>query len=720
MSDGIVFSDLGLLVEPRSVVIVGASDREASVGGRTLTNIADHSRLEGELFLVNPSRSTIRGQPCFPSVADLPAVPDLAVVTVPAAAVPGALADCAAKGIGFAIILSSGFAEAGDEGLTLDRAMKEVARRTGIRLYGPNCPGLTNINKRLGFTFSPAFAQDLVPGPIGVATQGGGLGRSVLQAMERGAGFGLWASTGNEVDLQVADFIHYMAGADDISVIVTLLEGIKDGPRFIAAARRAAENGKPIVALKVGRSEYGMRAAQSHTASLTGSAEVNSAVFRQLGIIEVDDVDELVDVASLLVKARPTGRERVVVFGSSGGACALAADMIGQVGLTLAELAPETTDRLAALLPSYAAIGNPIDTTTVTLTDPGVIESTLAAVSADPEASLIVLPIPLDYGDVSLRNVEHIVAASRASPVPFVPVWMSERPGPGYRAFAEAGLTMMRSMRNAARAMRRFADHGRWLADGGLERLPLATAATVPAAPPPRMLTEVAGKALLAGAGLPVPRSGLARDADDAARLADGIGYPVVLKVVSPDILHKSDVGGVRVGIGSPEDVRSAFSEISHTVGAARPDARIEGVLVEHMLPAGGVETLVSVSRDPTFGHVMTFGLGGIHVELFRDIARRLLPIERHDAERLIREVRAYPLLAGARGRSPQDIDALLDVLVGVSRFVVSRTSEIDEIELNPVWVGRAGGGAVILDALVTVRIDQPDAIPAAEPGTRA
>jgi acyl-CoA synthetase (NDP forming) len=329
-------ADLSRLINPRSIALVGASDREGSIGERTLTNLLTHSEFGGEVYLVNPTRPEIRGRRCWPSVAALPGTPDVAVVAVPASGVLTVIEECAARGVAFAVILSSGFGEAGAEGEREQQRMKEIAERSGLRLYGPNCPGLTNVNGRLGLTFSPSFPHDLVKGPIGLATQGGGLGRNVMQAMERGIGIGLWASTGNEVDLQVADFIHYMADAPDIKVIVTLLEGIKDGPKFVAAVQRAAANGKPVIGLKVGKSEYGRRAAQSHTASLTGSAEVNSAVFRQFGVIEVDDIDELVDTAWLFARAMPGAQDALGIYCSSGGTAALAADAVGSAGLTLA------------------------------------------------------------------------------------------------------------------------------------------------------------------------------------------------------------------------------------------------------------------------------------------------------------------------------------------------------------------------------------------------
>lgn len=708
-------SDLSYLIHPRSIALVGASDRAGSIGERTLTNLVRHSRFDGELYLINPGKSEIMGRRCWPSVTALPATPDVAVVVVPASGVLAVLEECADRGVRFAVILSSGFGETGAEGEREQQRMKALAERSGMRLYGPNCPGLTNVNAQLGMTFSPSFPHDLVKGPIGLATQGGGLGRNVMQAMERGIGIGLWASTGNEVDLQVADFIHYMADAPDIKVIATLLEGIKDGARFAAAVQRAAANGKPVVALKVGRSEYGRRAAQSHTASLTGSAEVNSAVFRQLGVIEVNDIDELVDTAWLLSRALPAGRDALAIYCSSGGTSALTADAVGAEGLTLAQFDARTTGTLRATLPDYAAIGNPVDTTAAVLSDATLIEKTLGAVASDPNVGLVVVPITLDYGETTTRMASHIVQAQQATSTPIVPIWMSDRLGEGYRMLVEHGFSPPRSVNKAIAAIRRWTEYGRWRAANAgrqLERVPTvpSPAADGAAAATTYALSEADAKARLGEAGIALLPCQVAASADEAAGIAQVIGFPVVAKIASAQILHKSDIGGVRVGLSDAAAVRRAWEEITAAARDHCPDATIDGVLIEKMAPAGGLELMIGVTRDPTFGHVLTFGMGGIHVELLRDVSRRMLPLADGDAAAMIREIRAWPLLDGARGRPPADVPALEALLQRVSDFVRDNAAWLEEMDLNPVWVdvvGRAGipsGGAMPLDAVIVAR----------------
>lgn len=700
-------ADITRLIRPRSIALVGASDRENSLGERTLTNLISHSAFDGEIYLVNPTKAEIRGRKCWPSVAALPATPDVAVVAVPASGVLTVVEECATRGVGFAVILSSGFGEAGEEGEREQQRMKEIAARGGLRLYGPNCPGLTNVNLRLGLTFSPSFPHDLNQGPIGLATQGGGLGRNVMQAMERGIGIGLWASTGNEVDLQVADFIHYMADAPDIKVVVTLLEGIKDGAKFAAAVQRCAANGKPVIGLKVGRSEYGRKAAQSHTASLTGSADVNSAVFRQFGVIEVDDIDELVDTAWLFARAMPGEQEALGIYCSSGGTAALAADAVGAAGLTLAAFAPETTEVLRSNLPAYAAIGNPVDTTAMVLSDKKAVETTLGCVANDPHTGLTIVPIALDYGETTTRMADNIINAQKESASLIVPIWMSDRFGEGYSKLVAAGFAPPRSVNKAVAAISRWVEYGRWRRNHPVQA---GAAPVLPTRVPEgefvtRSLSESHAKAQLAEAGIAILPQSLATSSEQACAMAERMGYPVVAKIASAQIVHKSDIGGVKVGLQDAGEVQKAWTQIMDAARLHHPDALIDGLLIEKMAPRGGTELMIGVTRDPVFGHVLTFGLGGIYVEVLRDVTRRMLPISPRDASAMVREIRSFALLDGARGRPAADVAALEVLLLRVSDFVQDHAERIEEMELNPVWVGAVGEGAVPLDAVIIERL---------------
>lgn len=699
--------DLHLLFHPRSVALIGASDRPGSLGARATENLLVQSDFHGEVFLVNRGGATIFGRPSFTGVGELPGVPDVAVVLVPAAAAIGVLQECADLGVGFAIVLTSGFAEAGEEGRLLDARLAEIVASSSMRVYGPNCPGLYNVAGRLGLTITPNFTPQLRPGPIGLITQGGGLGVTIQQAMARGIGMSLWASSGNEHDLQVADFIDYMADDPSVEVIVTLIEGIRDGRRFARAARKAAARGKPVVALKVGRSELGKTAAASHTGALTGEADVNSAVFRQLGIIEVDDVDELIDTAWLLVRGRPGAASGVAVYSGSGGANSLTADIVGQHGLELAQFAPDTAAALAAALPDYAAIDNPVDVTTVGWSQPEAVDQSLLDVCRDPNVALVLFPLVAN--GTNPADADAVVRVQPASPVPILPVWMSDERGDMFDLLADAGIVPALQIGKAAKAIRRWLD---WQASTS----DLAAHPPAPETAPARgdaaeatfVLSEPAAKSLIARAGVAVPSAHVATTAEEAAATAERIGYPVVAKVVSSDIMHKSEVGGVQVGIHDAAGVTAAWEAIHESVQRHAPAAGIDGILVERMLDEG-IEVFVGVSQDPVWGPVLTFGLGGIFVEILRDVSHRMLPLTAAEAEGMIREIRGFPLLDGARGRPKADLPALRDLLLRVSELVQNE-ARIDQLELNPVWVGPAGSGAVALDALV---FERPDLAPA-------
>ncbi|AZW29801.1 ATP-grasp domain protein [Bordetella bronchiseptica GA96-01] len=695
-----MFQSLAPLFAPESLVLIGASDRPASIGQRTLVNIVEHSRFDGELFLVNATKDEVMGRRAYRSVLDLPYAPQTAIVVVPAKAAVEVLAECGRKGVRFAIVLSSGFGETGEAGRQLEERMRAIVRETGLRIYGPNCPGMTNNNRGLGFTFSPAYQYDRMAGPIGLVTQGGGLGRTFLQACGRGVGIGLWCSSGNEADLTASDYINHMVAMPEIKVIVALLEGINDPPRFAQAALNAARQGKPIVALKVGKSAYGVQATQSHTAALSGSAEVNSAAFRQLGIVEVDDIDELIDTAALLARGAPTRPIRAAVYSFSGGTVALAADMLGSAGLELSRFEPATRQALADMLPSYAAIDNPVDTTAEILVQSDISYGSLLCVARDPNVDVVLYPIPMEYGDTTLAACRNMVRAQAEVDVPIVPVWMSDKLGAGFQCLVDAGLTPVRTLGKSVKALAHWNRHGQWVRRFERDWEPaVVRSAGAPAHAEPRTYAELEAKQMLAAAGVAVPFGQVCRSADEAVQAAAQCQGPVVAKIVSAQILHKSDIGGVAVGLQTPQQVREAWETISANARAACPDARIDGILVEQMIGGPGVETLVGVHEDPLFGHVMTFGLGGVYVEVFKDVSRRLLPLTPQDARDMIRETRCHRLLQGCRGQAAADIEALERLLLAVSDFVVDGPWHIKELDLNPVLAGPAG--ATALDAVL-------------------
>lgn len=694
-------SDLARLFDPHSIVFIGASDRAGSIGQRALDNLIEHSAFTGSLYLVNPKRENLYGQRCFASVSDLPAVPDLAIICTPAESVLQALRESASVGVRFAIVFTAGFGEVSEEGKAMEAQMKALVRSSGMRIYGPNTPGLTNVTKRLGFAFSPAFRTDLRAGPVGLATQGGALGRTLMQSMDRGLGIGAWCSGGNEVDLEISDFIEFMAQQPTIKVIAAVVEGVRDGGRFIEAALTAIRQDKPLVLLKIGKTASGMAAAQSHTAALSGEAAVNSAVFKQLKIIEVNDLDELTDVVSLFAQSAPKGDERIAIYSLSGGAAALAADMTELHELPLAAFSDGTYDVLRDVLPAFASIHNPLDISGNVLSTPEILHPSLTAVVKDPQVGVTIFPIPLDYGAFIETVCEVIVRVRNETGATIVPVWMSDRTGAGYAKLVTSGLVPIRSLRNAGLAVGRWREFGRSRKQHDPRWRPFAQTSPSPNAAS-RTLSEFEGKQLLADHGIPILRSLLCVDSSQIADAIMEIGTPLVAKIVSPDITHKSDIGAVRLNIRSIEDARDAYEAITTAVRRCRPEATTHGVLFEQMAPAGGIEVFVGVHRDPVFGHLMTFGLGGIFVELFKDVSRRLLPLTSSNAAALIKETRCFSILSGLRGKPAADLAALERLILGISDFVGRHAESLTTLEINPIWVGPAGAGAFALDTVIT------------------
>lgn len=693
------FPDLSRLVSPRNIALVGASQRDGSQGRRLVDNLFLHSDFKGGIYPVNPTSTEILERTCWPSVAALPVADiDVALIIVNASLVVSVLRQCAEKGIPFAIVMTSGFAEIGGDGKLLEAQIKELCSVGGLRVYGPNCPGFVNVRERIGMTFSPAFKDDLNSGPIGLATQGGGLGRNILQALSHGAGVGLWFSAGNEADLGLPDFIAHMAIDPQVKVISVLMEGIKDGTRLIQALARARDHGKPVVILKIGRSEYGVRAAESHTASIAGSAQVNSAVFRQYGAIEVNDLDELAAVSRMMVAGVPKPGKGICIYTFSGGAAALTADLVGAAGLPLAELQPYTVSSLRELLPAFANVSNPVDTTVDILRNTEVANQCLRIVCQDENVGTVLFPIPMDYGSITEGMAKTIQEVADASHKMVVPVWMSRRMGTGFQLMENGGLLPFLSVTDAVAALQKI------YPIGSKERSQAPTSNSAKRVSGPScLISEIKAKALLREAGISVPSGQLACTADEAIQIACELGFPVVMKVVSGQIAHKTEAGGVRLDIRSQSEVREAYAAILDSVSTKIPSATVDGILVEKMFPTGGREVLIGVHRDSAFGPVLTFGLGGIFVEILRDVSHRAIPITREDARRMVREIRSFSVLEGVRGQGPADLQALEELLMLVSEFVQRQGPRLRELDLNPVWVGREGQGAIALDALLVI-----------------
>ncbi|KQX89068.1 acetate--CoA ligase family protein [Variovorax sp. Root473] len=691
---------LSALFAPRAIAVVGASSNAQKIGGIPV----DYQRrfgFEGALYPVNPNADRIQDLPAFPSLRAIDQPVDLAILAVPSALVDGALDDAIAAGVKGVVLFSSGFAEVGAEGAAAQARLGDKARAAGVRLVGPNCLGFMNVARHVYATFSPAPGGGLVkPGRIGLVSQSGAFGAyAYAMARARGVGLSLWATTGNEADVQVADCLAWLAQDPDTDVIMAYMEGCRDGPRLRAALALAQAHGKPVVMVKVGRTALGAEAAASHTASLAGDDAVYDAVFRQYGVLRARNLTEFFDLAhSAAVAGRPRDRS-IGLFTVSGGVGALMADDASAQGLDVQPLSEAARDTLRRWVP-FAAPRNPVDITGQVTNDMTLIERT-ARVMLD------------DRGFASWMG---FLAAAGASDA-FWPVLRALVTSlrEAYPDTLLAVSTLLSSERRAElEAMRClvFADPS----DGIRTIAALAglkPAAAAPAAPAPikasltlapGTMSEPDALALLAEAGVPVVAHRVVRSADEAAAAADALGDAVVVKIVSADIPHKSDVGGVALGLRGAASARAAFERTRDHALTARPEARLDGALVARML-TGGVECIAGVHRDPVFGPVLMFGLGGIHVETLRDVSLRALPITRDDALAMVRELRAFAILNGARGRPPVDLDSIADALCALADFAQRAGDSLDSAEINPLIARpQSEGGCVAVDALVVGR----------------
>ncbi|HEY7061025.1 MAG TPA: acetate--CoA ligase family protein [Chloroflexota bacterium] len=695
--------DLRPLLVPRSVAILGASSRATSVAGRPLANLLQVS-YSGALYPINPQRDEIAGLRSYPSLDALPEVPELALIVVPQAHVLAAVEQCAERGVRAAIVISAGFAEAGAEGVRAQQRMGEVARASGMIVCGPNSLGLLNYVDRVPLSFTTA--GDMLKGPagrIGFVSQSGGLMTTIAnRACDAGIGVSRAVATGNEADLTVAEVLEYLADDPATDACVVLLEPVRDGPRFLAVCDKLLECGKPLVAYKIGRSAAGAAAAASHTGALAGSYAPLQAVFRQRGLIEAQDTEDLFDLAAAAAAGRYPAGNGVAITTSSGGAGAIAADEAEERGLAVVPFGPATVERLQALVPAYGsgAVVNPFDLG-VAIGDATVESQTAAAVLDDPAVDALVLCTP-GVAEPGRQSAEHLAGLAAATPKPALPVILGGSHSAAARAvLREARVPVFASPRKAVLAL------------DGLRRFARARAAQA-AAPAPnaaplearvRRLLEQVGprptehdaKRFLAQVGVPVVEEYVAQSADEAVRCAELVGYPVALKVLSPDITHKTEVGGVRLGLADADAVRAAYDAVLASGRAAAPVAAITGALVSAMLPTP-LELIAGVHTDPTFGPLVLFGLGGIWVEVYGDVAMRPAPLRPGDAAAMLAELRGAALLQGARSLPPVAPEAIERLLLALSDLAVGSAGLLAGVDVNPL-VPTADGELVALDA---------------------
>ncbi|MDD4731690.1 MAG: acetate--CoA ligase family protein [Desulfovibrio sp.] len=702
-------SELKTLFRPRSVALIGASRDTKKYGYWTAKSLFDNE-FDGDVYLISRSGGEILGHKTYPDILAVEGDVDLAIIAIAPKYILPVVEQCVQKGVKSAIVVSTGFGETGPEGKEIERQMLEIARKGGMRIQGPNCMG----------TYSAAVSMnasiiDLAPGPMSLILQSGNFGIDLnFNAKARNLGYSCWATIGNQMDLRFHDFVKYIGGDDPTKVLLLYMEGLRveseeDGRQFLEAAREAAVK-KPIAAIKIGRSAAGARAAASHTGSLAGSEKVFDAALKQAGVIRVDSPDELLDVAEAFSKCKPAFGKRIAILTDGGGHGVMATDSAESFELEAPVLSDATQGKLREILMPHCPIKNPVDLAGTPEADMWVFDRCLDVLLNDPDVDgVVIVGLYGGYADLSeeFRQMEMDVAKSmvervKASDKPVVmhSIYAPQRPE-CLAYISDNGVPVFDSVKAAVRTMGALVGYGE-----RRKALQEEAQGEIPALPEDRKekaaaiidavrqsgrtnLVETEARDVLQAYGLPLSECLLARDADEAAAKYESLGGKVVMKIVSPDILHKTDAGGVALNIDSPDAAREAYERLVGNGRNYKADADIFGVMLTPMLP-GGVECIIGASHDTTFGPTVMFGLGGIFVEILQDISFRVAPVNMPASRRMVDEIKGHKLLEGARGAAPCDKEALAQTVCVISHMV-NELRDIAEVDLNPVFAWEKG-----------------------------
>ncbi|MBR1242647.1 acetate--CoA ligase family protein [Bradyrhizobium sp. AUGA SZCCT0240] len=690
---------------PDSIALIGASRDHEKIPGRLLSMLRKNE-YPGRIYPINPNYPDIDGLRCYKTIAEVGAPVDLAIIIIPAPAVVGALEQCAAVGVKNAVIISSGFAEEGGDSVVMQDKIVAIAKRTGMRISGPNAEGFLSEVQKVAATFSPTV--DVKPGHvplvattrrIAIVAQSGGIGFAIKhRAKALGVAISYCVSAGNESDLGAGEFLDYMVQDASTDVILLFIEGIRDVDKFRAAARRAAEMRKPVIVTKVGRSGAGERAAASHTASMAGWSAAYDAVFAKYGFIVSNDLDEAVTIAAVLTTNPLPKGDRVAVLTVSGGGGIWGADTVSMQGLKVPELSQAVQNQIKQWMPSYGAAGNPIDVTAQGVSSGGLQKTIdLLAVSDEVDAILVVLSLSSEvrmwFKEAELKPV----ISAQNKPIVFYSYTLPSAFARG--ELAKSGVVVLSGLTHVGVAMRALVEYSNF------KLAALADMATVPSRDLSAHLTSPAlsefdSKSLLRDAGIALPDEMLVTERGELDAAIARAGFPLVMKIQSRDIPHKSEVGGVRVNITTKGEAFTAYGMLLDSARKHRPDAAIQGVLVGPMAKKG-VEIIVGTLTDKVFGPVIMVGLGGITTELFRDVIYRPAPVSAEEATVMLGALKAAPLLNGFRGAAKADVAALSRLISELSVLAAQHASEISEIEINPVLVHPEGQGLTVVDALV-------------------
>ena len=701
-------TDLERFFSPRSIAIIGASRDFITISGQPLKHLQSHG-YKGKLYPVNPRYTEVAGVKCYPSLAELPETPELVLILVNASRVADVLKQCGVKGVPYVIIFSSGFSEMGGEGVKQQQELTRIAQENNIGVIGPNCQGMMNVADGVFAGFGSVFFTDYQPGVVSMASQSGGFGFSVMNLSSKDGGlpFRQMVTTGNEIGVSTLEFLDYFIKDPKTEIIGAYLEGAKDAYRLPEIGQKALAAGKPILMWKVGNTEQGQKAAASHTANLGGAMALYKAAFRQNGILQVDDLQDLVDYGRAFRCGKLPKGNRLAIITISGGAGILMTDECIDRGMQLAQLAPATVEKLRGFVPSFGSLNNPVDVTAAIFNDLTLINRTLQAIVDDPGVDCIAMINASLQGEIAAKIAAEIVAVAQQTDKPIFLTWSARdvMAPEAYAALDAARLPHYKSPVRCGRAMAAvswYAEQQRRYRER-LKEKPLKIekneikqilkSKTVDVA-------EYEAKRMLAAYGIPVTREELAKSAQEAVAIAKKIGYPVAVKVQSADISHKTEAKAVRLKIQSDAELTTAYEEVMKNAKAYKRDAKIEGVLVQEMV-SDGVEAILGVTNDPLFGPAVMFGLGGIFAEVLKDVSFRLAPVTASVAREMVEEIAGYKVLTGARGKPPADVDALVDAIVRLSALAVDLKDHVAELDINPLFVFAKGKGVKAADALI-------------------
>ena len=707
LEDGYVdISAMEYFFNPRSIALIGVSKDIRKPSGRSLNALLKWN-YKGKLYPINPNYTEIHGVKCYPSLLEIPGDVEMVIISIPAQSVLEALQQCVVKKVKAVVLFTSGFSEVGTEGKALQEQMAQLSQKNNLRILGPNCVGLVNLSNSVMASFANIVdLKPVYPMSLGFVTQSGAFGTLIFaQAVQAGVGFSSFVSVGNEADTEFSDFLSYLLTTSETKVIGGYLEGAKNGAKFRKAAQNALKLKKPILIMKVGRTQSGARAASSHTGALAGDDKIYDAFFRQMGIIRIETLAELTSFVIVHRGGRMPEGNNIGILSISGGAGVMMADKCESLGLNVPEFTGETRRILETYLPPFGSAKNPVDLTSAVVAEPEMLGHCLRALVADNNIHMVTVAMgfmPHSAPILAKDLIEIYQSTTKPIVLTTYNISSSEVIAKAIKSIEDAGMPVLRdhlhsiqAMSNLARysaKVRRTAD----IKEDSEAIKPDKEAQKI--IKNPDALSEYEAKKVLAGYGIPVTREVLAESADQAVESARQIGYPVALKIQSAQITHKTEAGGIKLNVAGDAEVRAGFKEVISNAKKYMPEAKIQGVLVQEMLK-DGVEVIIGTTKDPVFGHVIMFGLGGIFVEALKDVSFRIAPLNRVDAQELVSEIKGYSVLTGIRGKPPVDMDTLVDVILKVSRLVTDHKDTIKELDINPLML--FAEGAKVVDALI-------------------